>query len=238
MILHRPADTRGTTSLDWLYSRHTFSFGAYQDAQAMGFGPLRVINDDIVQPGQGFGEHPHRDMEIMTWVLEGGLKHGDSLGNLQELRPGELQMMTAGRGIRHSEFNASDSEQVHFLQIWIVPRESGAEPRYAQRSFAAEDRANRWQWLAVDDRETEGFKGDPMPVAQAVRVLVTDLEPGSTLDYDFEEGRIGWLHVARGGLTVADLSLKSGDAIGLRDESSLVITATEPTQALLFDLAD
>lgn len=236
MITVRPAESRGTTSIDWLYSRHTFSFGRYHDAEQMGFSHLRVINDDVIQPGGGFGEHPHRDMEIMTWVLEGSLRHGDSLGNLQELRPGELQMMTAGRGIRHSEVNGSETEPVHLLQIWIEPRKAGREPRYQQTAFPAEGRKNRWQLLAVDDQETDRLEAPTMPIAQAARVSVADLDEGESLGYAFDGGRVGWLHVARGEVMVAGKALRSGDAVGITDESLIEVSATGASQVLLFDL--
>ncbi|WP_428390005.1 pirin family protein [Mucisphaera sp.] len=238
MITPRPANDRGATHLSWLNSRHTFSFGQYQDPQHMGFGPLRVINDDIVAPAGGFGEHPHKDMEIMTWVLSGALKHGDSLGNLQTLTPGELQVMTAGRGIYHTEMNASNTEPTHFLQIWIQPRTPGVEPRYDQHAYPREGRTNQWQLLAADDTETDRFGPQTLPIAQAARLSVADLDPGQTLTYDFEEGRSGWLHLATGKATADSHQLQAGDALAIQAEPGITITAEEKSQVLLFDLAE
>ncbi|MEQ9461436.1 MAG: pirin family protein [Phycisphaeraceae bacterium] len=238
MFTLRKATDRGHTNLGWLDSHHTFSFGGYQDPKHTNFGPLRVINDDVVTPSGGFGEHPHRDMEIMTWVLSGVLKHGDSLGNLKSLKPGELQVMTAGSGIRHSELNGSDTDPVHLLQVWIIPRAQGVMPRYDQRTLSAEGRDHQWQLLAADDSETDRFEENTMPLAQSARFLVADLKPGRPLAYQFESGRSGWLHLATGKASAAGHDLSAGDALAITGEDSIELTASEPAQAILFDLAD
>ncbi|MEO0588548.1 MAG: pirin family protein, partial [Planctomycetota bacterium] len=197
----RPADARFPTEIGWLHSKHSFSFGQHQHPGNVGYRSLRVLNDDVVEPGQGFGEHPHRDMEILTWVLDGALKHGDSMGNLKELAPGELQAMTAGTGVRHSEFNASATGTVHFLQVWIEPRAAGAEPRYLQQSFDAAGRANRWQTLAIDDTR-HADAPSAMPIAQDAELSVADVAEGATVEATVPAGRHGYLHLATGRATV------------------------------------
>lgn len=232
------AEHRGVTRLDWLHSRHAFSFGRYHDPQRMGFRGLRVINDDVVAPGGGFGEHPHRDMEILTWVLDGELAHGDSLGSDDVLKPGELQAMTAGSGITHRELNASRTEPVHFLQVWLLPRAAGVTPRYEQRAFAAAGRADRWQALASGgDDATETAPG-PVPIDAEARLCVADLTPGRSLQLDTAAGRHGYLHLATGRATLGEIDLAPGDAAQWSAEQPLQISlaATEPAQALWFDL--
>jgi len=232
------ADQRGRTQLGWLDSKHSFSFGGYRAADRMGFRALRVLNDDIVAPGGGFGEHPHRDMEIVTWVLDGGLAHGDSLGSDFVLRPGELQAMTAGRGITHSEFNASDTQPVHFLQIWLLPRKPGVSPRYEQRSFDPAGRRGAWQTLATGyDGATESPPG-PVPIDTDAALRVTDLAPGTTIELTTEPGRHGYLHVATGSIKLGDTTLAAGDAAqwSATESNNLAITAIDATQALWFDL--
>jgi len=215
----RRAEARGRTEIGWLHSQHSFSFGQYQDPERMGYRALRVINDDIVEPGQGFGEHGHRDMEIVTWVLSGGLKHGDSLGNMQVLSPGELQAMTAGTGIQHSEFNASDTERVHFLQVWLLPRERGVQPRYLQDEFDAAGRANQWQALATD-----------------ATLRVADLAAGKSIDVDVAEGKHAYVHVVTGNVDVAGKSLQAGDALVTDQSGQLTFTASGDAQLLWFEL--
>ncbi|MEM9253517.1 MAG: pirin family protein [Planctomycetota bacterium] len=246
-VTHRPADARFRTEIGWLHSQHSFAFGAHDHPANRGYRALRVINDDVVEPGQGFGEHPHRDMEILTWVLDGGLKHGDSLGNLQVLKPGELQAMTAGTGIRHSEFNASETDPVHFLQIWLMPRHAGAEPRYLQQSFDAAGRANRWQTLAIDDtRQAEA--PEAMPIAQDASLSVADVDAGASVTVKVAPGRHGYVHLATGAAkaTTADGSvdqpLAAGDALAVDNTASekpmeLTLAASTAAQALWFDLA-
>jgi len=227
----RPAASRGHTQIGWLDSRHSFSFGGYHDPQNMGYRSLRVINDDRVTPGAGFGEHPHRDMEILTWVLDGALRHGDSIGNMRDLRPGELQAMTAGRGIVHSEYNASDSEPVHFLQIWIEPAERGVKPRYDQRAYAPEDRHNRWDVLA------SGRGGGGLPIDQDAELRVADLESGTTLSVALDADRYGYLHVATGIVQIAGQTMSAGDAFTVDGPGEWPLEATEDAQVLWFDLA-
>ncbi len=227
----RPADDRGTTDLGWLHSRHSFSFGRYIDRTNMGFRGLRVINDDIVAPRGGFGEHGHDNMEIITWVLDGSLKHGDSLGNLREQRHGEVQVMSAGTGIRHSEFNASDTRPVHLLQVWIEPAQRNVEPRYLQQAFDADGRHNRWQTLASG-------RGDAgaLPIAQDAALSVAELDADASLQVALEAERHGYLHVARGQVRVGDTTLDAGDAITLAGPATLTIEATQPSELLFFDL--
>jgi len=229
----RPADQRGQTEIGWLHSRHSFSFGGYQDPQRMNFRALRVLNDDVVEPGQGFGEHPHRDMEIITWVLDGALKHGDSLGNMQTLAPGELQAMTAGTGIRHSEFNASDTQPVHLLQVWLMPRKQGAKPRYLQREYEAQGRFNQWQTIAADERLN---LGGPLPLDTDVVVRVADVQAGQSITLDNPEGRAAYLHVATGATQVHGQPLVAGDALTLETTGTLEFTAQADSQLLWFDL--
>lgn len=235
VTLRRGAD-RGRTRIAWLDSWHSFSFGGYQDDKWMGFGPLRVINDDIIYPSGGFGEHPHRDMEILTWVLDGGLKHGDSLGHAMELRNGELQVMTAGTGIRHSEFNASKDASVHLLQIWLLPRERGLTPRYEQRAFDAAGRRNQWQLLAT------GFESDDahaVPIFADGSLAIAELDAGQNIDARVVHGSRGYLHLAKGSGTMNDDAMSSGDAaLTTSRDDVLYFTANEPTTLMWFDLAD
>jgi len=229
----RTADTRGQTEIGWLHSRHSFSFGSYHDPARTSFGSLRVLNDDVVEPGQGFGEHPHRDMEIVTWVIDGSLKHGDSLGNMKELRPGELQAMTAGTGIVHSEYNASSSDTVHFLQIWLMPRSRGVTPRYDQREFSAEGRSNQWQLIAGDENRVEG---QTMPLDTDAMLSVADVAQGQSVSLTTDSGRRGYLHVVTGQVTVGEQTLSAGDAVAWQEEASFDITAASDAQVLWFDL--
>ncbi|MEM6755956.1 MAG: pirin family protein [Planctomycetota bacterium] len=246
-VTYRPADARFRTEIGWLHSKHSFAFGAHDHPANRGYRSLRVINDDVVEPGQGFGEHPHRDMEILTWVLDGALKHGDSLGNLQTLAPGELQAMTAGTGIRHSEFNASDAQRVHFLQVWIEPRARGAAPRYLQQAFDAAGRANRWQALAIDDTRQAEATG-AMPIAQDASLSVADIAADQSVAVAVEPGRHAYVHLATGsaGAITADgtvgQALGAGDALSIDNAAGeapieVTLTASIDAQALWFDLA-
>lgn len=229
------AGTRGRTRLGWLDSAHSFAFGRYHDPARMGFRSLRVINDDVIAPGGGFGEHPHADMEILTWVLDGALRHGDSLDNSEVLRPGELQRMTAGSGIRHSEFNGSSTEPAHMLQIWIEPSERGITPAYGQQAFPAAGRANRWQVLAAG-----GFRAgdaDTMAIHQDASLSVADLAPGATLAFELTPGRHGYLHAATGSLRIEGQAFSAGDAVSFAGPGSVTLTGATPAQVLAFDLA-
>lgn len=231
-IAFRPADQRGTTQLGWLHSRHSFSFGRYHDPANTRFRTLRVFNDDIVAPGGGFGEHGHDDMEIMTWVLDGALKHTDSLGNTRELRHGEVQVMSAGTGIRHSEFNASDSDPAHFLQMWLLPAKRDITPRYDQRAFDAAGRHNRWQTLASG----HGAEG-ALPIEQNAELRVAELDADATIDITLPAERHAYLHLARGQAVAANQPLTAGDAITCPGPATLTVHAQTPSELILFDLA-
>jgi redox-sensitive bicupin YhaK (pirin superfamily) len=229
----RPAGERGQSRMGWLDSRHTFSFGNYHDPIHMGFGALRVINEDRVQPGQGFGTHSHRDMEILSWVLDGALEHRDSMGTHGVIRPGELQRMSAGTGVTHSEFNASASEPVHFLQIWLIPEREGLAPSYEQRAFAPADLTDRLHLIASHDG-----RDDSIEVHQDVNLYASRLAPDATVSFRPAAGRSLLLHVAKGRVQVDDRELKAGDAASwTAAPDALDIRATEPSEVLLFDLA-
>jgi quercetin 2,3-dioxygenase len=228
MIELRRSNERGHFDHGWLNTYHTFSFADYHDPVQMGFRSLRVINEDRVQPGQGFGTHPHRDMEIITYVLSGALAHTDSAGGEGVLHPGEVQHMTAGSGIRHSEFNASQTEPVHFLQIWLLPEKSGLKPGYEQRRFDIDD----LRLVASHD----GRDGS-MRVHQDVDLYAARLKTGQTVSHALPPKRYGWLQVVRGAITVNGTELQAGDGAGIRDEPRLEMRAAEAAEFLLFDLA-
>jgi len=232
MILVRDRGHRGRTQLGWLDSRHTFSFGDYRDPHHMGFRSLRVINDDRVIPGAGFGAHSHRDMEIVSYVLSGALAHKDSLGTGSVIRPGEVQRMSAGRGITHSEFNDSRTEPVHFLQIWILPEAAGISPGYEQKSFAPEERHDRWR-LVADRAGRDGA----LTIHQDVRMYATELSAGASLRHAFEAGRHGWLQVARGVALLEGDELREGDGAAISEEPAITVTSPVGAELLLFDLA-
>lgn len=231
MIQVRKSAERGEADFGWLKSRHTFSFGSYQDPRQMGFGPLRVINEDRVAGGAGFDPHPHRDMEIISVVLEGGLSHEDSGGNAGVIRPGDVQAMSAGRGIVHSEFNASADELVHFLQIWIQPAERGLPPRYDQRAFPPAERRDRLRLVVSPD----GADGS-LPIAQDARMFLATLSAGSELSHAIAEGRRAWLQVARGRVEVAGELLEAGDGAAVEADCVLDLRAPEESEIVLFDL--
>lgn len=228
------AQERGATKIDWLESYHSFSFGDYYNPEMMGFRTLRVINDDIVAPAQGFGMHGHRDMEIITLMLEGTLAHRDSLGHEEHLRPGEVQVMTAGRGIRHSEFNPSEDEAAHLLQIWVMPERQGLEPAYAQKSFAAEDKRNRLVRVAGKNR---GSSDSALAINQDADVFLTEVEDEHTLEYPLQKGRGLWVHLIRGGGVVNEQKLHPGDAAALEDGATVRLSASgAPAEFVLFDV--
>jgi redox-sensitive bicupin YhaK (pirin superfamily) len=231
MITLRPAQERGRTDLGWLDSRHTFSFDRYYDPKYMGFRHLRVINEDRVRPGAGFGTHSHRDMEILSYVLEGALEHRDSLGTGSVIRLGELQRMTAGTGISHSEYNPSPTEPVHFLQIWILPEREGLKPGYEQRAFAEEERKGRWRLIAARD----GRDG-AVTIHQDVDLYTTLLAPGEQITYRLKPQRYAWLQVARGAVRLNGTRLEAGDGAAIREEELLEIKANDPSEILLFDM--
>ena len=231
MITLRPAGERGRTEWGWLDSRHTFSFGQYFDRQHMGFGALRVINDDRVAPGGGFSTHGHRDMEILSYVLEGGLEHKDSMGTGSVIRPGEIQFMRAGTGVTHSEYNHSRTEPVHFLQIWVVPAEEGLKPAYDQRPVDRDQAQDGWVTLASGDSGTDAIR-----LAQDVRLAMTLLGEGRTRPLQLDPGRSAWIHVARGATSLNGSPLGAGDGVMVSGESSVTLEGGD-AELLVFDLA-
>lgn len=232
MITIRDAENRGKQERGWLDSRHTFSFGDYHDPRHMNFRALRVINEDRVRPGAGFPMHFHRDMEILTYVLEGALEHRDNLGHGSVIRPGEVQLMTAGTGVFHSEYNASNTEEVHFLQVWIAPRRMSLRPGYQQRGFPIADSAG--QLIALASRD--GRDGSLL-LHQDATVYAGVVLPEKPLRYQPGPDRRTWLQVARGGVLLNGTPMFAGDGAATRDEQRLSIAAMEPSEILLFDLA-
>jgi len=232
MIAIRRSDERGHARHGWLDSRHTFSFGDYHDARHMGFRTLRVINEDRVQPARGFATHSHRDMEIVTYVLEGGLEHRDSMGTSSIIRPGEVQRMSAGTGVSHSEFNHSASEPVHLLQIWILPERTGITPSYEQRAFPEADRRDRLCLAA-----SRGGREGSVTIHQDADLYLSFLARGATVEHALAAGRHVWLQVASGAVTANDESLASGDGAAITGETVVRITADDASELLLFDLA-
>ncbi len=231
MIQIRKAEDRGHANHGWLDTHHTFSFGSYRDPQHMGFRSLRVMNEDFVQPGQGFGTHPHRDMEIVTYVLQGALEHKDSMGNGEVLRPGEFQRMSAGTGITHSEFNPSDVEPVHLYQIWLLPERKGIEPSYEQKRFLEEERRNRLR-LVASPNSAEGS----LLIHQDARVYLASLDEGKQVSHELAPGRHAWLQVLRGAVSLNAHDLKTSDGAAVSDENALTIVAAQPAEIMLFDL--
>ena len=232
MITVRRGDERGRSKFDWLDSRHTFSFGDYYDPQRMGFSDLRVINEDRVSPGGGFPTHSHRDMEIVTYVLEGALAHRDSTGTSSVIRVGDVQRMSAGTGISHSEYNASQSEPVHFLQIWLIPKQPGLQPGYEQRSFDIEKKSGSWVLVAAPDA-----RDGAVTVHQDAELWLAALPQEGELNYTFRPQRRGWLQVLRGSVSLDGASLNAGDGAAINDEHGLGLSALEQSEILLFDLA-
>jgi len=222
---------RGRTTLPWLDSRHSFSFAGYREPERDGFSVLRVLNDDRVVPGGGFGTHGHRDMEIVTWVLAGHLRHRDSMGNGTVLGPGGVQFMSAGTGITHSEFNDSEQAGLHFFQVWILPDRAGHVPRYGEKHFDPHTRHNRWCLIASPD----GGDGS-VPIHQDARILVTRLTDRGSLEFTAGAGRSVYVHVAAGALTLNSQGMTAGDGCGLRDTHHLKISATPEADVILFDL--
>jgi len=231
MVKIRPAAERGKTRTDWLDSNHTFSFNRYYDPRYTGFRDLLVINEDFVEPGQRFGRHSHQDMEILSYVIEGGLKHQDSAGGSGVIRPNELQRMSAGTGVSHSEFNASATEPVHFLQIWIVPERDGLKPGYEQRSFPANERRDRLRLIASRD----GSDGS-VRIHQDVKVYDGLLGAGDKLAYRLSDGRHAWVQVIKGAISLNGKTLHGSDGAAVSTEESLDIAAAEDAEILLFDL--
>lgn len=231
-IAVRLSEERGKANFGWLDSRHSFSFGHYYDESHMGFGPLRVINEDKVAPGGGFPAHPHQDMEIISYVVEGGLEHRDSLGTGSVIRPGDVQRMSAGTGVRHSEFNASDSEPVHFLQIWIIPEKRGIAPSYEQKSFADAEKQGRLRLIGSRD----GRDGS-LTIHQDVDLYATQLSEGERVTHAPGDGRGVWVQVVKGRTSVNGKILKAGDGVAISDAETVAVAALSPSEVLLFDLA-
>jgi redox-sensitive bicupin YhaK (pirin superfamily) len=231
MIKKRPAQERGGGNHGWLDTRHTFSFSDYYDPEHMQFSVLRVINEDRVAPGKGFGAHSHRDMEIISYVLEGQLEHKDSMGNGAILHPGEFQRITAGTGIQHSEFNPSKSEGVHFYQIWLLPDNQGHQPSYEQKPFPETSRQGKLQLVASPD----GREGS-LTIHQDATIYLSALQTDTTVTHQLKPGRYGWLQVLRGGVQLNQVALTAGDGAAIGDETELIINGTQPGEVMLFDL--
>lgn len=232
MLQIRKSQERGHLNHGWLDTYHTFSFGDYYDPRHHHYRALRVMNEDRVAPGQGFGMHPHRDMEIVTYVISGALEHRDSMGNGEVLRPGELQRMTAGTGILHSEFNPSESEPVHLYQIWLLPERKGLSPSYEQRGFDAQERHNQWRIVA----SREGRDGS-LTIHQDADLYLATLDTGQSLKFALRPSRHAWLQVLRGAARLNGQELTAGDGAATTGESLLVVEASDPAEVLLFDLA-
>jgi len=231
MMTIRRANERGHARHGWLESHHTFSFADYYDSQWMGFRALRVINDDLIQPGMGFGTHPHRDMEIITYILSGELEHRDSMGNGRVIQAGELQYMAAGTGIEHSEFNPAQDQAVHLLQIWIQPDQKGVTPRYAEKSFQNAPTGKLLLAASKTGRDSS------IAIHQDADVWLARLKPGDRVKHLLARGRQAWLHLAEGDVSLGGETLQGGDAAAVSEESALELTATKPAQVLLFDLS-
>ncbi len=232
MMRIRKAAERGQFDFGWLRTSHTFSFGDYHDPDHNGFRSLRVINEDQVMPGKGFGTHPHRDMEIVTLVLAGALEHRDSMGNGSVLHPGEFQRMSAGTGITHSEFNHSPSEPVHLYQIWLFPEKKGIQPGYEQKAFDPAQRKNRLQLVA-----SRGGREGALTIHQDADIFLGTLQDGATLSHPLRENRHAWLQVLRGSISLNGRQLHESDGAAVSDESLLTIESTAPAEIMLFDLA-
>jgi len=231
MLTVRKAEERGHANHGWLDTYHTFSFADYQDMRHMGFGPLRVINDDTVKPGQGFGTHGHRDMEIITYVLDGALEHKDSMGNGSIIRPGNVQRMSAGTGVRHSEFNPSRDEGVHFLQIWIEPKITGVKPGYEEKQFGLAEKKGQLRLVASPN----GREGS-VTIHQDAHVYASMLDGKDTVTHRLAPGRRAYIHVARGAVKVNGNALKDGDGARVENESSIELKDAREAEVLLFDL--
>jgi redox-sensitive bicupin YhaK (pirin superfamily) len=232
MIVVRRAQDRGHANHGWLDSHHTFSFADYYDPREMGYGALRVINEDRVAPGKGFGTHPHRDMEIISYVLEGALAHKDSMGTGSVIRPGDVQRMSAGTGVLHSEFNPSPQDQVHFLQIWIEPNERGIAPSYEQKNFSSDQKQGRLRLIASPDAADGSVK-----IHQDARVYAAVLDGDDVASYALAPGRNAYMHVARGAVQLNGSALSAGDGAKVSGEQELRLSGGKAAEVLLFDLA-
>jgi quercetin 2,3-dioxygenase len=228
MMVIRPAQERGVANFGWLDSRHTFSFGGYSDPNHMGFADLRVINEDKVTPGQGFATHGHQDMEIVTYVLEGALEHKDSIGTGSIIRPGDVQRMSAGTGIRHSEFNASQTELVHLLQIWILPEQKGIEPSYEQKTFPEAEKRGKLRLVG----SREGRNGS-ITIHQDIDFYAASLQAGEEVSHTLAAGRVAWLQVARGSVQLNDQPLTAGDGVACSPRYPQGVAPTSPQESLM-----
>jgi redox-sensitive bicupin YhaK (pirin superfamily) len=231
MMTVRPSDERGHADHGWLNSRHTFSFADYHDARHMGFRNLRVLNDDRVEPARGFGTHPHRDMEIISYVLEGGIEHRDSMGTGSVIRPGDVQRMSAGTGVLHSEFNASKTDAVHFLQIWIMPSRRGITPSYEQKTFSTEDKQGRLRVIASQDG-----RDDSVSLNTDATLYAGVFDAGESAELKLPEGRHAWVQVAKGSVRVNGTELGAGDGAAISGERSVKVEGTTGGEVLVFDL--
>ena len=233
MITIRPRHERGTANFGWLDSRHTFSFGNYYDPQHMGFASLRVINEDKVIPAKGFGTHGHRDMEIISYVLSGALEHRDSMGNGSVIRPGDVQRMSAGTGVAHSEFNASATEPVHFLQIWLLPNQRGLQPSYEEKHFSPQEKPGQLILVGSSDG-----RDNSVTIHQDVDLYVGSLKDSNTINYQIDNNRAVWIQVAKGSISFNGKLLEAGDGAAIVDETQITLTANNDTgEILLFDMA-
>ncbi|WP_115572866.1 pirin family protein [Xanthomonas campestris] len=231
MLTVRKSETRGRAEHGWLSSRHTFSFASYHDPRHMGIGPLRVINEDKVKAGEGFGTHAHRDMEIISYVLDGALEHKDSMGTGSVLHYGDVQRMSAGSGVTHSEFNHSASDPVHFLQIWVMPERNGIEPSYEEKHFDVDSKRNNLRLIASPDGD-----GGSLKLHQDARLYATILDGEGRLQHPLAQGRLGYVQVARGSLTVNGQVLAAGDALQVTGEPEIVLADARDAEVLVFDL--
>jgi len=225
------SDSRGFADHGWLKARHTFSFADYHNPDMMGFGPLRVINEDRIEPSQGFGTHPHKDMEIVTYIIDGALEHKDSMGNGSVIEAGDVQRMTAGTGVFHSEFNHSTEDSVHLLQIWILPRETSLQPGYEQQHFGREDKLNQWRLVASSDGQDSS-----MTIHQAVDLYASVLVAGNELQHSFASGHSGYLQIISGSVTANGERLEAGDGAAIQEVESLTVLAGSDAEVILFDM--
>lgn len=232
MITIRRSSQRGRFDFGWLETYHTFSFGSYVDRDWMGFRTLRVLNEDYVQPGEGFGEHGHRDMEIVTYVISGALRHWDSMGNGSDITRGKIQRMSAGTGVQHAEMNGSDTEITHLIQIWIMPEAKGLQPSYEEKEIPDEAKKNTFKLLASREPDTDAVK-----IHQDAAIFASIMDAGVTLTHEIAPGRHAWLQVISGGVEINSNELKLGDGGGISDEHNIEIKATEPGEILFFDLS-
>jgi quercetin 2,3-dioxygenase len=230
-IMHRPSEARGREQLGWLDSRHSFSFGHYYDPKHMGFRSLRVINDDTVAPGGGFPTHGHRDMEIISYAVHGGLAHRDSTGGDGVIKRGDVQAMSAGTGVRHSEFNASNEEPVRFLQVWIIPERQGLPAAYRQTHVSDDEKRNRLRLIVAPDS-----RDGALVINQDARIYASVLDAGHSVSHNLQLGRGAWLQVVDGAIDVNGTTLMAGDGLAIEDEGSIVVAGRKPSEFLLFDL--